>query len=73
MTYTFSKKESFVTHRRHISLYLVGLLAITVGLACSPRTPAETPSTPSDEWSPPGGRIPVSQEAADRLKGNFNR
>ncbi len=62
-----------MTHRRHLSLYFVSLLVITVSLACSPRTPAETPNTPSDEWSPPGGRIAISQEAADRLKENFNR
>jgi hypothetical protein len=31
------------------------------------------PANPGDIPSPPGGQIPVSQEAADRLKTNFNR
>ncbi len=54
-------------------LYLAGLLIITAGAACGPRTPTATPNPPGDEWSPSGGRIAVSQEAADRLKENFNR
>jgi hypothetical protein len=35
-------------------------------MACALGNPREVPS-------PPGGEIPVSQEAADRLKENFNR
>jgi len=44
----------------------VSLLIIVASLACAPGNPGDIPS-------PPGGQIPVSQEAADQLKENFNR
>jgi hypothetical protein len=55
-----------VTKQRQTALPVVGLLIILVSLACAPGNPADIPS-------PPGGQIPVSQDAADRLKENFNR
>lgn len=55
-----------MTHRRPISLSFVSLLIVATSLACAPRNPGNIPSPPSE-------RIPVSQEAADRLKENFNR
>jgi len=44
----------------------VGLLMMGAILACAPGNWSNIPS-------PPGGRIPVSQEAADRLRENFHR
>jgi hypothetical protein len=45
---------------------MVGLLVILTSLACASGNSSDIPS-------PPGDQIPVSQEAADRLKENFNR
>lgn len=42
---------------------IIALLAL-IGLACGPRSGI-------DEIKPPGGTIPVSAEAAERLKDNF--
>jgi hypothetical protein len=55
-----------VAQQRQTALKVVGLLIILASLACSPGNPGDIPS-------PPGGHVPVSQEAADRLKENFNR
>ena len=55
-----------MTKQRQTALSVVGLLIILASLACSPGNPANIPS-------PPGGQIPVSREAADRLRENFNR
>jgi hypothetical protein len=55
-----------VVQRRRTPFFLVGLWIIAVSLACAPGNRGNIPS-------PPGGQIPVSQEAADRLKENFNR
>ena len=55
-----------MAYRRRISLSLVCLLIVTASLACAPRNP-------DNISSPPGGQIPISQEAANRLKENFNR
>jgi hypothetical protein len=55
-----------VIQRRQTVLPVVTLLFFVASLACSPGNPGDIPS-------PPDGHIPVSQEAADRLKENFNR
>lgn len=49
-------------------LIVVVVTLIVAGLACS-----LNPGNPGDIPSPPGGQIPVSSEAADRLKENFHR
>jgi hypothetical protein len=49
-------------------LLAVTFTIIVAGLACT-----LNPGNPGDIPSPPGGQILVSQEAADRLKENFNR
>jgi hypothetical protein len=59
-------KENSVTKQRQTALSVVGLLIVLASLACAPGNPANIPS-------PPGGQIPVSHEAADRLRENFNR
>ena len=56
-----------MAHHRRAWLLIVAVAAIAAGLACS-----LNPSNPGDIPAPPGGQIPVSQEAADRLKANFN-
>jgi hypothetical protein len=45
---------------------MVGLLILVASLACAAGRTGDVPA-------PPGGQIPVSQEAADRLRDNFNR
>jgi hypothetical protein len=55
-----------VAQQRRTALLVVSLLIILASLACVPGNPGDIPS-------PPGGQIPISQEAADRLKENFNR
>jgi hypothetical protein len=55
-----------VAQQRQTALSVVGLLIILASLACATGNPGDIPS-------PPGGQIPVSQEASDRLKENFNR
>lgn len=55
-----------MAQQRRTAPLLVGLLIIVASLACAPGNTGDIPS-------PPGGQIPVSQEAADRLKENFNR
>ena len=55
-----------MAQQRYTALTLVGLLLLVASLACTPGDSSELPS-------PPGGHVPVSQEAADRLKENFNR
>jgi hypothetical protein len=60
------RKENAVAQQRQTALSVVGLLIILASLACSPGNPGDIPT-------PPGGRVLVSQEAADRLKENFNR
>jgi hypothetical protein len=45
---------------------MVGLLILAASLACALGRTGDIPT-------PPGGQIPISQEAADRLKDNFNR
>ncbi|GAB4527832.1 MAG: hypothetical protein Kow0063_03480 [Anaerolineae bacterium] len=55
-----------MARQRRIAPLVVSLLIILASLACAPGNPGDIPS-------PPGGQIPVSQEAADRLKENFNR
>jgi len=55
-----------VAQQRNTALSLVGLLLLVASLACTPGDSGDLPS-------PPGGHVPVSQEAADRLKENFNR
>lgn len=55
-----------MTQGRHTVLSVVGFLIFAAGLACAPGNPGDIPS-------PPGGQTPVSPEAADRLKENFNR
>jgi hypothetical protein len=57
-----------VAQRRRTLLLVVIFTIIATGLACT-----LNPGNPGDIPSPPGGQIPVSQEAADRLKENFNR
>ena len=52
--------------QRRTALSVAGLLIILASLACVPGNAADIPA-------PPGGQIPISQEAADRLKENFNR
>jgi hypothetical protein len=54
--------SSYQLHKNQIIALLA--LLLLVGLACSSGASA-------DELTPPGGTIPVSQEAADRLKQNF--
>ncbi len=49
-------------------LVVVVAAVIAAGLACS-----LNPGNPGDIPSPPGGQIPASREAADRLKENFHR
>jgi hypothetical protein len=60
------RKEKAVAQQRRTALSLVSLFIIVASLACAPGNPGDIPS-------PPGGQIPISQEAADRLKENFNR
>jgi hypothetical protein len=55
-----------VAQQRRTALSVVSLLIILASLACAPGNPGDIPS-------PPGSQIPVSQEAADQLKANFNR
>lgn len=55
-----------MTKQGRTALFVVALLIFAASLACAPGNPGDIPS-------PPGGQIPVSQEAADRLKENFNR
>lgn len=55
-----------MAQQRRTALYLTGVLIIAASLACRSGNSSNIPS-------PPGGRIPVSQEAADRLKENFDR
>ena len=55
-----------MAQQRRTILSIVGLLVILAGLACRSGNPGSIPA-------PPGGQIPVSQEAADRLKENFDR
>ncbi len=57
-----------MTHPRRTALLIVIMILIAVGFACT-----LNPGNPGDIPSPPGGQIPVSPEAADRLKENFNR
>jgi hypothetical protein len=57
-----------VTHHRRTALLIAIIMLIAAGLACTLK-----PGNPGDIPSPPGGQIPVSPEAADRLKENFNR
>ncbi len=52
--------------QRRTALSMVGLLILVASLACAAGRTGDVPA-------PPGGQIPVSQEAADRLKDNFNR
>jgi hypothetical protein len=56
-----------VAHRRRFLLLLVALLTTAASLACA------LGDNRGDIPSPPEGHISVSQEAADRLKENFNR
>jgi hypothetical protein len=53
----------FSTRKR--SVFILSLLVLT-GLACGLGGQSQTPG-------PPGGSIPVTQEAADQLKQNFNQ
>lgn len=53
---------------RRAWLFLTTLAIIVANLACS-----LGPTDAGDIPSPPGGQIPVSQAAADRLKENFQR
>jgi hypothetical protein len=55
-----------VAEQRRTALSIAVLLIFVASLACAPGNSSEIPS-------PPGGQISVSQEAADRLKDNFNR
>lgn len=55
-----------MVQQRYTALSLVGLLLLLASLACIPGNSGDLPS-------PPDGQVPVSQEAADRLKENFNR
>jgi hypothetical protein len=55
-----------MAQQRQTALTVVGLLIFVASLACAPGNSSGIPS-------PPGGQIPISQEAADRLKENFNR
>lgn len=55
-----------MAQQRQTALPVVGLLIILASLACASGKASDIPS-------PPGGQISVSQEAADRLKENFNR
>jgi hypothetical protein len=55
-----------VAEQRRTALSVVGLLILVVSFACAPGSAGNIPT-------PPGGQIPVSQEAANRLKDNFNR
>lgn len=55
-----------MAEQRRTPLRLAGLLILLTSMACALGNPREIPS-------PPGGEIPASQEAADRLKENFNR
>jgi len=55
-----------VAQQRRTTLSVIGLLIILTSLACGSGNPGDVPS-------PPGGQIPVSQEAADRLRENFSR
>jgi len=55
-----------LAQQRQTALSFVSLLIIVASLACAPGNPGDIPS-------PPGGQIPVSQDAADQLKENFNR
>ncbi len=48
---------------KNFSVILILLLSL-IGLACGPKSGI-------DQIGPPGGVIPVSQEAADRLEENF--
>jgi hypothetical protein len=57
-----------VAQCRRTWLLVVTLTVIAAGLACT-----LNPGNPGDIPSPPGGQILTSQEAADRLKENFNR
>jgi len=51
-----------------MSLFLAMLCFIGAGVACQ-----FPPGNLGDIPAPPGGQIQVSQEAADRLRSNFNR
>jgi len=53
-----------VFYRLSRRLFLSLVLLVMAGLAC-------TSGSSLGEISPPGGAVPVSQEAADRLKQNF--
>lgn len=55
-----------MVQQRQTALIVVGVFIILASLACAPGNSGGMPA-------PPGGPIPVSQEAADRLKENFNR
>lgn len=55
-----------MTRQRHTALSVVALLIVVANLACALGNPGDIPS-------PPGAQVPISQEAADRLKENFNR
>ena len=57
-----------MTNHPRVWLLFFTLLIISASLACS-----LNPGDPGDIPSPPGGQIPVSQAAADRLKENFQR
>ena len=55
-----------MAQQRRTAISVASLLIIVASLACTLGNPGDIPSSP-------GGQIPVSQEAADRLKENFNR
>jgi hypothetical protein len=57
-----------VADYRRAWLFVTTLAIIVASLACS-----LSPTDSGDIPSPPGGQIPVSQAAADRLKANFQR
>jgi len=57
-----------VAFHRRVSLLITVLVLAASSFACQLQ-----PGNMGDIPSPPGGPIPVSQEAADRLKDNFNR
>lgn len=66
--FTLAEELSTSVYRSstHLRLMFVLSLLALVGLACSLSGQDET-------ISPPGGPIPLSQEAANRLKQNFNQ
>jgi hypothetical protein len=51
---------------RNYSFYIIVILLVLTGLACGIGGDGE-------QIGPPGGPIPVSQEATDRLKQNFHQ